>query len=260
MNRWLTSGRTAAILAVVSGLLAIGHWLVFLPLLAMGTVDADRLYIALVILAFVAWPAAAVAAIAAATLVGSRPRLAALLLLLMAPGLGWPFVVLPVLPLTAAAIAYASSRATEPAVSKEPVRRTVGQVARAVAIGVVAVVGLVTVAALTVPWLIEQFLFDDGPRPPSFGRLEQSAFGTPEEALEAYGEVWEPPFVGDCPWRTPQAEAEPDEGTCIDPEFNEVSESEATYLLCALSSDSCVEVRLTRELDQWTFATDPLGE
>lgn len=78
MKRWLLSGKPASILAVLSALIAVGQWLILLVVAAM-TVDAGELTRALLLLAFFAWPVAAVTAVAAAVLVRRRP-----------PASGWP--------------------------------------------------------------------------------------------------------------------------------------------------------------------------
>ena len=105
--------RMAGVFAIVAGLIALGEWLVFLPLFAMG--EDGRLYRMLVIAAFVALPVAA-----AAEFVGARrlPRqsgaakrllaLGAMLQLFVEGSLAFPLFIGGTAALAAAALAFAS--------------------------------------------------------------------------------------------------------------------------------------------------------
>ena len=103
--------RLTAGLAIVTAVIAIGQWLVLLPLFAMGSVNEGRLYDALLFLAFVGWPAAAFSAAAAARLTGREPRRAAVLLFVSAIPLVFPLYLPAAVPLTGAALALARARA-----------------------------------------------------------------------------------------------------------------------------------------------------
>ncbi len=106
MSPWLASGRLTVVLAWLTAVAALGLWLIVLPLFAMGAVDAGPVYRVMLVLAFFGWPVAGVLAIVAARTVHRRPRKAAALLLVAAAALAFPFFLLPVLPLTAAILAF----------------------------------------------------------------------------------------------------------------------------------------------------------
>lgn len=103
---WWAADRLAAGLAFLGGLIALGLWLIVLPLFAMGSVDAGALYTALLVLAFFGWPAAALLAVTAARTVTRQPRRAAVLLLPVAVSLIFPFYLPALVPLAAAALAF----------------------------------------------------------------------------------------------------------------------------------------------------------
>ncbi len=100
------SRKLAAALALLSGLIALGLWVVVLPLFAMGSVNEDPMYRAVLILAFFGWPASALLAAAAAPTVMHQPRRASVLLLPVAVSLIFPFYLPALVPLAGAALAF----------------------------------------------------------------------------------------------------------------------------------------------------------
>ena len=105
--------RMARVLAIVAALIALGEWLIFLPLFAMG--EDGRLYRFLVMAAFLALPIAAAADVAGARRLsrqsgGARRLLAvgAALQLLVEGSLAFPLFIGGTAALGAAALAFSS--------------------------------------------------------------------------------------------------------------------------------------------------------
>lgn len=151
VKRWLLSGTPVSILAVFSAVIAVGQWLILL-LVSLMMVDADAATRAFILVAFFAWPAAAVAAVAASVLVRPRPRLAAGLLLLVAFSLVYPVPIGAAVALTGAALAFAS-RNTVSVQALGSAGRGVLEVPRALVIGVAAFIGLLMLAQLVIYFL-----------------------------------------------------------------------------------------------------------
>ena len=140
----------ARLLALLSALIALGQWFVFLPLAAMN-VDPDALTRVLLLLAFVGWPAAAACAFGAARIVSSRPEVATVLLLFVAASLAYPLFVSGLVPLAAAALAYLS-RSSMPAAA--PSGSAATDTARGVGTGVLIVVALVALSPFVVSLIV----------------------------------------------------------------------------------------------------------
>lgn len=103
--------KLSAALAAATAVIAVGQWLVLLPLFAMGAVNEGRVYDILLVLAFFGWPAAAVLAALAAGTAQRQPRRAAVLLLPSIPALLFPFFIAALVPIAGVALALASARA-----------------------------------------------------------------------------------------------------------------------------------------------------
>ncbi len=157
----MRSARIARVLAVVAGVIAIGEWIVFLPLYAMGTVNDGRLFHALVLLAFFALPIAAACAFAGASAVKQRSRLAAWILALGAAlqalvegSLAFPLFIGAAPAVSAAALAFRSRRDMATPVAEgragewSQALRT-GGVAALVVVGLLVLVPTVIVLLLT---------------------------------------------------------------------------------------------------------------
>lgn len=137
-------------LALLSALIALGQWFLFLPLAAMN-VDPDALPRVLLLLAFVAWPAAAACAFGAARIVSSRPEVATVLLLFVAASLAYPLFVSGLVPLAAAVLAYLSRPATPAAARRGS---AAADAARGVGTGVVIVVALVAMSPFVISLIV----------------------------------------------------------------------------------------------------------
>jgi len=152
VKTWLLSGRPAVILAWLSAVTAIGQWVVFVPVLAMGVV-AGSFYIALFFFTFLALPIGAATAVAAALVVRRRPRLASVLLLLTAVGLAYPLGAPLLIPLTGAALAFLASKTPEVR-TQIPGTGGRGATLRALGIGAAVAVSAIIVAPMVVVWAL----------------------------------------------------------------------------------------------------------
>lgn len=239
----------ARALALLSALIAVGQWVVFVPLLAMGSVDADRLYVTLVIAAFVGWPVLGIAGFAGAVLVDRRPRAATVLLLIVGLGLLYPFLVGGLVGLAAAGLAFQSRREVEAAPQPGGWIK-VRDVSRAVVIGVAAVIAIAFLIP-TVLSLVIYFRSSDG-QPATAEQPEPGFFTSPDDALREYAEGWEKPFLGDC--TTSSGES----GTCTR-SLEKLDAGRIIYHLCAITIDACVDVEVAEKDGHWavTYASEP---
>ena len=239
----------ARALALLSALIAVGQWVVFVPLLAMGSFDAGTVYVALLIAAFVGWPVLSIAGIAAAVLVDRRPRAAAVLLLIVGLGLLYPFLVGGLVGLAGAALAFQSRRAVEAAPQRGGWIKA-KEVSRAVVIGVVAVVAIAFLIP-TVLSLAIYFRSSDG-EPATAEQIEAGVPTSADEALRVYAEGWETPFLGDC--STSSGES----GTCTR-SLEKLDDGRFIYHLCAITIDACVDVEVAEKDGHWavTYASEP---
>lgn len=114
MRQW-----TAVLLSIVAGLIALGEWLIFLPLAAMGSVEEGYLYRAAVGFGSIALPAAALCDFASARRLASRGGSARRLLavstvlqLLVEGSVAFPLFIGGVVTLAAATLAGRQPAAT----------------------------------------------------------------------------------------------------------------------------------------------------
>lgn len=232
------SARLARILAFLSAIIAVAQWVVFVPLIAMGAVDADRLYSALLIAAFFGWPLAAAAAFAAAVLLDRRPRAATVLLVLVGAGLLYPFFAGGILALVAAALAFRSrSNVTSPVAGGW---LKVKELSRAGIAGIVAVVALLIVAPSLVSTVF--YLRSGHSGGPSAAEPTRGPFADPDQALSDYAQSRWPPFQGPCPGSVAK-------GSCVD--SSERFDSTASYVLCTVDHVECATLHITRKGNIW---------
>jgi len=237
----MRSAGIARSLALLSALIALGQWVVVVPFLYMGSVDADRLYTVLLLAAFLGWPLAGVAAFAAAGLVERRPRAATVLLLLVGLALIFPLFIGGVIALAAAAIRFRSQGSTRTPLPGGWIKAK--DVSRAVAVGVFAVVAL-AILIPTIFSLLIRFRSSDG-EPAAAEQPTTGVFFTAEQALRDYADSWEKPFLGACP-------AAGSAGTCA--ELFQKSEGHVTYRLCATELDACLTVEVVEKDGRWAIS------